>query len=162
MTNAVTRCAFANFGELVMFITMTILMGKIHEALRAADVPEGLAREAAEEAAGGYNTLEERLNALRLEMEKGFAAVRLETEKGSAVVRLEMEAVRLQMEKSLAALRLETEKSSSAVRQEIADLRHDFAVSRAETKGELRRLEWLLAGLIAIALAVATRYFLHG
>jgi hypothetical protein len=73
-------------------------------------------------------------------MEKGFAAVRDE----------------------FAAVRLEMEKGSASVRQEIADLRQDAAVSRAETKGELRRLEWLLAGLIAIALAVGTRYFLHG
>jgi hypothetical protein len=123
-----------------MLSTMTILVGKLHEALRAADVPEGLAREAAEEAANGYSKLEEGLNALRLEMEKGFAAVRLE----------------------IANLRLEMEKGFAAVREEIADVRHEAAVSRAEIKGELRRLEWLLGGLIAIALAIGTRYFLHG
>jgi hypothetical protein len=115
-------------------------MGKLHEALRAADVPEGLAREAAEEAANGFSKLEEGLNALRLEMEKGFAAVRLE----------------------FVAVRLEMEKGFAAVRQEIADLPLDAAVTRVEIKGELRRLEWLLAGLIAIALAIGTRYFLHG
>jgi hypothetical protein len=113
--------------------TMTILMGKLHEALRAANVPEALAREAAEEAATGYRKLEEGLNAVRLEMEKGFDAVRLE----------------------IAAVRLETEKGFANVWQEVA-------VLRAETKGELRRLEWMLGGLIAIALAVGTRYFLHG
>jgi hypothetical protein len=105
---------------------MTILMGKLHEALRAANVPEGLARDAAEEAATGYSKLEEGLNAVRLETEKGFAAVRIEMEKG------------------------------------FANVRQEVAVLRAETKGELRRLEWMLGGLIAIALAVGTRYFLHG
>ena len=129
-----------NRGELVIIITMSILMGKLHEALRAADVPEGLARDAAEEAANGYSKLEEGLNALRLEMEKGFAAVKLE----------------------FAAVRLEMEKGFAALRQEISDLRLDAAVSRVEIKGELRRLEWLLAGLVAIALAIGTRYFLHG
>jgi hypothetical protein len=119
---------------------MTILMGKIHEALRAANVPEALAREAAEEAATGYSKLEEGLNAVRLEMENGFNAVRLEI----ADVRLEV-----------ANVRLEAEKGFANVRQEVA-------VLRAETKGELRRLEWMLGGLIAIALAVGTRYFLHG
>ena len=99
---------------------MTILMGKLHEALRAADVPEALAREAAEEAATGYSKLEEGINAVRLEI----AAVRLETEKG------------------------------------FANVRQEVAVLRAETKGELRRLEWMLGGLIA--LAIGTRYFLHG
>ena len=94
---------------------LTILMGKLHEALRAANVPEALAREAAEEAATGYSKLEEGLNAVRLETEKGFANVRQEV-----------------------------------------------AVLRAETKGELRRLEWMLGGLIAIVLAIGTRYFLHG
>jgi hypothetical protein len=73
-------------------------------------------------------------------LEKGFAAVRLE----------------------IANLRLEMEKGFAAVREEIADVRHEAAVSRAEIKGELRRLEWLLGGLIAIALAIGTRYFLHG
>jgi hypothetical protein len=90
-------------------------MGKLHAALRAANVPESLAREAAEEAATGYSKLEKGLDALRLEMEKGFA-----------------------------------------------DVRQEVAVLRVETKGELRRLEWLLGGLIAIALAIGTRYFLHG
>jgi hypothetical protein len=65
-------------------------------------------------------------------------------EKGFAAVKVEFAAVRLEMEKGFAAVRL------------------DAAVSRAEIKGELRRLEWLLTGLIAIALAVGTRYFLHG
>ena len=134
------RGALAKRRELVITTIMTILMGKLHEALRAANVPEGLAREAAEEAANGFNKLEEGLNTLRLEMEKGFAAVRLE----------------------IANVRLEMEKGFAAVREEIADVRHEAAVSRAEIKGELRRLEWLLAGLIAISLAIGTRYFLHG
>jgi hypothetical protein len=130
----------ANRRELIITTTMPILLGKLHDALRAANVPEGLAREAAEEAANGYSKLEEGLNALKLELEQGFAAVRLE----------------------IANVRPEMEKGFAAVRQEIADLRVDAAVSRAETKGELRRLEWLLAGLLTIALAIGTRYFLHG
>jgi hypothetical protein len=60
------RVALAKRRELVITTTLTILMGKLHEALRAANVPEGLAREAAEEAANGFNKLEEGLNTLRL------------------------------------------------------------------------------------------------
>jgi phage shock protein A len=101
---------------------MTILKGKLHEALRAANVPEGLAREAAEEAATGYSKLEKGLDAVRLEI----ADVRLEMEKG------------------------------------FANVRQKVSVLRTETKGELRRLEWMLGALIAIALAMGTRYFLHG
>lgn len=44
-----------------MLCSMTVVMGKLHEALRAANVPEGLAREAAEEAANGFNKLERAL-----------------------------------------------------------------------------------------------------
>ncbi len=49
---------------------------------------------------------------------------------------------------------------------EIAKLRTEvtgeIAALRAEFRGEIRRLEWMVAGLLAVALAVAARLFLHG
>jgi hypothetical protein len=49
---------------------------------------------------------------------------------------------------------------------EIATLRTgvtgEIAALRTEFKGEIRRLEWMVAGLLAVALAVAGRLFLHG
>jgi hypothetical protein len=92
--NGIVKCIIAKK-------TITILMGKLHEALRAANVPEGPAREAAEEVATGYSKLEKGLDAVRFEI----ADVRLEMDKG------------------------------------FADVRQEVAVLRAETKGELRRLE---------------------
>ena len=38
----------------------------------------------------------------------------------------------------------------------------EIAALRAEFRGEIRRLEWMVAGLLAVALAVAARLFLHG
>ena len=86
---------------------LTILMGKLHEALRAANVPEALAREAAEEAATGYSKLEEGLNAVRLEIADvrlEVAAVRLETEKGFANVRQEVAVLRAETKGELRRL----------------------------------------------------------
>jgi hypothetical protein len=49
---------------------------------------------------------------------------------------------------------------------EIAALRTELIggirALRAEVKGEIRRLEWMLAGVLAVLLAVAVRLFLHG
>jgi len=56
-------------------------------------------------------------------------------------------------------LRTEVTGEIAALRTE---LRGEIATLRTEFKGEIRRLEWMVAGLLAVALAVAARLFLHG
>ena len=97
---------------------MTLMMGKLYAALKAANAPETEAREAAEEAASVLNRLDN--------LDRGLEGVN---------ARIDL---------------LRTE-----VTGEIAALRTEF-------RGEIRRLEWMVAGLLAVAIAVAARLFLHG
>jgi hypothetical protein len=86
---------------------MTLMMGKLYAALKAANAPETEAREAAEEAASILNRLDS--------LDRGLEGV---------------------------------------------NARIDLL--RTEVTGEIRRLEWMVAGLLAVAVAVAARLFLHG
>ena len=97
---------------------MTLMMGKLYAALKAANAPETEAREAAEEAASVHN----RLDAL----DHGVAGVNA----GIDLLRTEVKG--------------------------------EIAAFRTEGIGGIRRLKWMFAGLLAIALAVAGRLFLHG
>jgi len=42
------------------------------------------------------------------------------------------------------------------------ELKGEIGTLRTEVRGEIRRLEWLVAGLLAIAFAVAGKLFLNG
>jgi hypothetical protein len=93
---------------------MTLMMGKLYAALKAANAPETEAREAAEEAASVLNRFDS--------LDRGLEGVN--------------------------------------ARIDLVNSRIDLL--RTEVKGEIRRLEWMVAGLLAVALAVAGRLFLHG
>jgi hypothetical protein len=93
---------------------MTLMMGKLYAALKAANAPETEAREAAEEAAAVLNRFDS--------LDRGLEGVNS--------------------------------------RIDLVNSRIDLL--RTEVKGEIRRLEWMVAGLLAVALAVAGRLFLHG
>jgi hypothetical protein len=97
---------------------MTLMMGKLYTALKAANAPETEAREAAEEAASVHNRLDE--------LDRGLTGV---------TARIDL---------------LRTE------------LKGEIGALRTEFRGEIRRLEWLVAGLLAIAFAVAGKLFLNG
>jgi hypothetical protein len=100
---------------------MTLMMGKLYAALKAANAPETEAREAAEEAASVLNRFDS--------LDRGLDGVN---------ARIDLVNARI----------------------DLVNSRIDLL--RTEVKGEIRRLEWMVAGLLAVALAVAGRLFLHG
>jgi hypothetical protein len=123
-----------------MNAAMTLMMGKLYAALKAANAPETEAREAAEEAASVHN----RLDVL---------------DRGVAGVNAGIDLLRTEVKGEIAALRTEVTGQIGVLRTEVTD---EIGALRTEVRGEIRRLEWMVAGLLAIALAVAGRMFLHG
>jgi hypothetical protein len=123
-----------------MNAAMTLMMGKLYAALKAANAPETEAREAAEEAASVHN----RLDVL---------------DRGVAGVNAGIDLLRTEVKGEIAALRTEVTGQIGVLRTEVTG---EIGALRTEVRGEIRRLEWMVAGLLAIALAVAGRMFLHG
>ena len=62
--------------------------------------------------------------------------------------------------RSAIGIRTEIASIRGELHSEITGLRRELRSEITGIRGELRRLEWMLAGLLAIALAVASKYFL--
>jgi hypothetical protein len=125
---------------------MTMMMGKLYAALRAANAPEAEAREAAEEAAAVHDRFDT--------LDRGLEAVRIEVADLRGDVKSEIANLRGDVKSEIADLRGE-------LRTEITGIRGELRTEITGVRGELRRLEWMLAGLLVIALAVASKYFLR-
>ncbi len=130
---------------------MAIMMAKLYAALRAGNVPEPEAREAAEEAAAVHDRLDN--------LDRGLDGVKAEISALRTEVKGEIALLRTELIGEIAHLRTESKGETANLRTGIMG---EIASLRAEFKGEIRRLEWLLTGLLAIAVAVAGKYFLHG
>jgi hypothetical protein len=134
-----------------MNAAMTLMMGKLYAALKAANAPETEAREAAEEAASVHNRLDV--------LDRGVAGVNAGIDLLRTEVKGEIAALRTEVTGQIAALRTEVTGQIGVLRTEVTG---EIGALRTEVRGEIRRLEWMVAGLLAIAVAVAGRMFLHG
>jgi hypothetical protein len=134
---------------------MTLMMAKLYAALKAANAPEAEAREAAEEAAmvhDRFDKLDRGLELFRTQVAGEIETLRTE-------LRGEIGNLRTQVTGEIGTLRTELKGEIETLRTE---LKGEIGILRTDVKGEIRRVEWLLGGLLAIAVAVAGRLFLHG
>ena len=130
---------------------MTLMLGKLYAALKAVNVPETEAREAAEEGASvvtRVDNIDRGLEGMSARIDRGLEGMSVRIDRGLEGVNARIDLLRTEVTGEIAALRTE--------------FKGEIGALRAEFKGEIRRLEWMVAGLLAVALAVAARLFLHG